>query len=243
MELLRKRELGIEAGGNKVFAEFLVGGELDGEEAEVARGVDIGLLVVDEERFSGQGSEFVERKTVDGWIGLGHFVFEAPDENVEAREPVEFALDTGQHCVAHVGEDGGADAVLLESELPGEHGRVLRGPHACVPGIEFIDGGGIEPELRIANEVLPELTACKLALIVGMAIGPVDGFKLVARQTRYAEHRVVRIRIRLSGENHSVVEDDRAQGQRNLLKQAACIVEGTPRISLVDRGRWTGNRD
>ncbi len=114
-------------------------------------------------------------RLIDGRVGLGHVVLKAPDENVEAGEPVEFALDAVENGVAHVGEDGGADAVLLELQLPGEHGGVLRGPHARVPEVELVDGGGVEVELRIADDVLPELQAGELAFVVGVAVGPVDG--------------------------------------------------------------------
>lgn len=91
----RKRELGIETGGDEVFAEFLDRGELDGGEAQVTGRIDIGLFVVDEQCFLGPGFKFFESKPIDGWIGLGHLVLKTPDENVETREPIEFALDTG----------------------------------------------------------------------------------------------------------------------------------------------------
>jgi len=213
-----EREVSVEAGGNDVFAEILDGGELNGKKAEVAGSVDISLFVVDEEGFCGQGAEFIERQTVDGCFGLGHLVLEAPDKNVEAREPIEFALDIGEHGVAHVGKDGGADAMLLEFDLPGKHGGVLRGPHARIQDVEFVDVCGTEVKLRIADEILPELKPRKLALIVSVSIGPVDGFELVTRQAGDADHGVMRIGIRLSGKNHSIIEDDRAQRQETLLK-------------------------
>ena len=55
--------------------------------------------------------------------------------------------------------------------------------------------------------------AGKFAFIVGVAISPVEGFELVTRQAGDAEHRVMRLGVRLSGQNHSIVEDDRAQSQ------------------------------
>ena len=106
---------------------------------------------------SGRVPSFSSVEMVDGRIGLGDIVLEAPDEHVETREPVEFALDVVQHRVAHVGEDGGADAVLLECGLPGKHGGALRRPHAGIQAVEFVDGGGIEVELGVADELLPEL--------------------------------------------------------------------------------------
>ena len=89
--------------------------------------------------------------------------------------PVELALDAGEDVVAHVGEDGGEQAALLELLLPGEHGGVLRGPHAGVPVIQLFDRRRAR-WLRsgIAEELLPEGKAGELALVVGVAIGPVE---------------------------------------------------------------------
>jgi hypothetical protein len=78
--------------------------------------------------------------SIDGRVGLGHEVLKAPDQHVEAVNPEELALDVGQHVVAHVGEDGGEQAALLELLLPGQHGGVLRGPHAGVPEVQLFDG-------------------------------------------------------------------------------------------------------
>ena len=97
---------------------------------------------------SGRVPSCSSSELIDGRVGLGHVELKAPHQHIEAWEPVEFALDVGEHGVAHVGQDGGADAALLELQLPGEHRGVLRGPHARVPAVELVDGGGVEVELR-----------------------------------------------------------------------------------------------
>jgi hypothetical protein len=56
----RKREVFVEAGNEEIFAQFFDGRELDGDDAEGTGGVDVVLLVVDEERFLGQRAEAVQ---------------------------------------------------------------------------------------------------------------------------------------------------------------------------------------
>ena len=45
---------------DEVFAQFLDGGEEDADDAEGSRGVDVELLVVDEQRFFGARAELFE---------------------------------------------------------------------------------------------------------------------------------------------------------------------------------------
>ena len=123
----------------------------------------------------------------------------APDEHVEAREPVEGALHAGQHIVAHVGEDGGEQAALLELQLPGEHGGVLRGPHAGVQSAELFDGAGGEVEAGFAHDLLPEGDAGEFAFVVGVTVGPVEALETGRRQAGDAQHGCVGFRVRWTG--------------------------------------------
>ena len=55
------------------------------------------------------------------------------------REPVELALHIVENAVAYIREDGGEKAALLELLMPGEHGVVLRRPHAGIPEVQFLE--------------------------------------------------------------------------------------------------------
>ena len=90
--------------------------------------------------------------------------------------------------------------------------------------------GGVQIEFGIADEVLPELKTGEFAFIVGVPVGPVDRFELVVRQAGDAEHGVVRFGARLSGENHSVIEDDRTQTQNVPPQVGACMVKEAPSL-------------
>ena len=74
--------------------------------------------------------------------------------------------------------------MLLEAELPGDHGRVLRGPHARVELVEFVYGVWAEIEFGVAEELLPEGDAGEFALIVGVAVGPVEALESFRREAR-----------------------------------------------------------
>jgi hypothetical protein len=61
-------------------------------------------------------------------------------------------------------------------------------------------------------------------------VGPVNGFKLTMRKAGNAEHGVVRISVGLSGENHSIIEDDGAQRQGSSYECAVYGVGGASSI-------------
>ena len=117
------------------------------------------------------------------------------------------------HVVAHVGEDGGEDAALLELKLPRQHGGVLSGPHAAVPQVQLLRGAGGEIEARIAKKLLPEGEAGQLAFVIGVAVGPVERLEALQRQPGDAQQRGVGFGVLWTGEYHSIVEDNRAQCQ------------------------------
>ena len=66
---------------------------------------------------------------------------------------------------------------------------------------------------RIADQILPELETGEFAFVIGMAVRPINRFELIVRKAGEAEHGVMRFGARLTGENHSIVEDDCAQSQ------------------------------
>ena len=57
--------------------------------------------------------------------------------------------------------------------------------------------------------------AFRLAFVVGVAVNPVELFKLLRGETGDVDHGVVRRGVGLTSENHSVVENNRAQSQRS----------------------------
>src|SRR5208337_1419472 len=135
-----KRQLGVQAGSQKVGAELLDGRELNSLESQRLCSLDVDQFVVQEERFLGAGAEFVEHVKINGRVGFGHVQLIAPNQDVEAGQPVELPFHIRVYVVAHVGEDRGADAALLELELPGQHGGILGGPHASIPQVELFCG-------------------------------------------------------------------------------------------------------
>ena len=72
---------------------------------------------------------------------------------------------------------------------------------------------GVEIEAGFAQELLPEGDAGELAFVVGVAVGPVEGFEAVGGQAGDADHGIVRFGVWVAGQYHSVVEDHRAQSQ------------------------------
>ena len=152
---------------------------------------------------------------IDGRIGLGHAQLIAPDQHVEAGEPVELALACSRStCVAHVGEDGGENAALLELELPGQHGGILRGPHARIPLVELFDGGRVgRCEAGVASELPPEREAGELSLVVSVPVGPVEASKRSAGRPVMRTSAACAVGVRRASEYHSIVEDHRAQSQ------------------------------
>ncbi len=143
--------------------------------------------------------------------------------------------------VAHVGEDAGEEAVLLERDLPGNHGGIDGGPHAGVGVVEFVYGRGGEVEIAVAEELFPEGDAGEFAFVVGVAVGPVERFELLDGKAGDADHLGVGVRVGESGEHHSVIEDHRAQSQCFLLTTPMYGEKGAP-VSIVPlRGAdlWT----
>jgi len=203
----------VEAEGDEVRAELIDCGELDCVHTQCLCGFDIDQLVVEEEGFLWPDVQFFEDETVDGGVGLGHLVLEAPDQRIEVVNPEELALNVGEDVIAHVGEDGGEQTVLFELLLPGEHGGILRGPHAGVYVVEFVDCGGREIQAGIASEFLPESESGELAFVVGVAIGPVEGLKSVGGQAGGAEQVRMGLGVLLTRQDHSVVKDNRTQRQ------------------------------
>jgi hypothetical protein len=210
---LWERQLGVESGSYKVAAERLDVGELQGLHAQIERCVDVDLFVVEKERFVGASAELLERVEIDLGVGLGHAKLIAPYEDVEAGDPFEFLLDAFEYGVAHVGEDRGSQAVLLEAQLPGDRRRVLGSPHARVEAVEFFNGRWAEIEFGVAEKFLPEADAGELAFVVGVAVVPIEALEAINRQAGDAYHCVVRFGVRWSGQHHSVVKDHRAQSQ------------------------------
>ena len=102
--------------------------------------------------------------------------------------------------------------------------------------IEFVDGSRVEVEFGVADNVLPELEAGEFAFIVCVAVGPVEGFKLIVRKAGDAEHGVMRFDARLSSENHSIIEDDGAQRQGSSYECAVYGVDGASSIVKDETG-------
>src|SRR3954447_15152243 len=103
---------------------------------------------------------------IDGGVGLGYLELKAPDQYVEIRYPLEFALNVLENRIAHVGQDCGKEAVLFQFLLPREHDGILSGPHARVPGVELVNGFRIEIEAPITHDILPEFESSEFALVV-----------------------------------------------------------------------------
>ena len=208
-----KWQRSIQSGGNQIGPQALDRGKLDGLNAQLSRRVHIFPLVVDKENLFRLDIKFCEHVAINGRIGLGDAELKTPDQHVEAVNPVELAFDVGQHAVAHVGEDGGEQAVLLERELPGHHGGVLGGPQARIPEIQLLDRLLIVRHLCFAQKLLPKGDAGQLAFVVGGPVGPVEAVKPLLRQVRDAQQVGPRGGVRWSGQYNSIVEDNCAQSQ------------------------------
>ena len=75
------------------------------------------------------------------------------------------------------------------------------------------------------GDLLPKGLAGELALVEGVAIGPVEGVKTRRRQARDAHHRRVRRGVWRTGQYHSVVENHRAQSQIEPSRRARVLLE------------------
>ena len=115
--------------------------------------------------------------------------------------------------VAHVGEDAGFKATFAEGTLPGEGGGVFGGPHAGVPEIELVELLRGEGEAGVGGEFLPELEAGEVAAVVGVPVGPVEWLEDIGGEAGDAGEMGLGRGFRRTAENHSVVEDNRAQTQ------------------------------
>lgn len=213
LEASGKRQLRVESGGDEIIAEAIHGSENETFHAERVGRLDVDELVIEEEGFFGEGGEFAESVAIDGGIGLGHVQLETPYKDIEVVDPSEFAFDVFEDGIAHIGKNGGAHVVGFEFLLPREHGGILRGPHAGVLAKELSKVGRAERQMGIAGKLLPVRDAREFAFVVGMSIGPVEGFKLIRREPGDPNHGVVGRDIGRAGQDHSIIKNNRAQSQ------------------------------
>ena len=183
-------------------------------------------FVVDEECFFGPRAEFFKRMVIDGGIGLGHACAGNSRRSTSKRRRasrIRAAMfsSTESPMLERIAVSRPCCLSLL---LPGKHGRILGGPHAGVPEVQLVDGRRLEIEPRVADDLLPECEPGELALVVGVAVGPVERFESIAGRPVMRSMASCASGVRLSGENHSIVEDDSAQSQCSSLN-APCMVE------------------
>src|SRR6185437_4214578 len=133
--------------------------------------------------------------------------------------------------------------MLLQPSLPGEHRRVHGGPHAGIPAVQLFDSRWGQAQSSIVDQLFPEAQSGEFALVVGMAIGPVEALKAFSFKSGDAHHFRVRMRIRRPGEYHSEVEDYRAQTQAASQGPSPCMVEKDASLNIARRSRAARQHD
>ncbi len=208
-----KRKRPVEAKGDELRAQVIHRGELNRLHAQRLRRVDIHPLVIDEQRLLRRGPQLLQHVVVDRRVGLSNAQLIAPHQHVEILDPPVRALNTGQHRVAHVRQDGRQQTMVFQRLLPRNHRRIVRTPHPHVKGVELVHIRGAQVESAVARKFLPVGHAAQLAFVIGVSVGPVELFKALYRQPRQAHHGVVGLGVGRTRQHHSVIENNRAQLQ------------------------------
>ena len=224
-----------DAGRNRIFAglgqilEEMVRGEIGAQlvdraevervKPDLLRGLDVNGLVVEEEGFFRANAELLAGVEIDGRVGFGNTELAGPGELRELVKPGKIATHAAEDFAHHVGEDGGADAGLLQRFDPGEHARVEEvGPQDDV-GLD--EGFGLvrrEGEARVLGELLPKGGTVVTAEIVVVTVAPVVAFEGRPVEAGEGQELAVGSRIGLA-EDFTVIKNDGAEGgirrQRN----------------------------
>ncbi len=120
--------------------------------------------------------------------------------------------DTCGHGIANVGEDAGADASVLEGLRPVDHGEIELAPEIGVGVDEGVDLVRGELEAGVAADVGPVGEGGEVATVVGVAVSPVAGVKLLLVEVGDGAHVSPCDGVGWAGEDHAVVKEDSLDG-------------------------------
>ena len=197
-----------EAAGTHLLLEGEVVGVLDGLHANGEGCGDVFGAVVDEEDVFGRGGEAFGCVAIDFGFGFGEVEGVGPGVVVEGFYPGVAGAEACFHCVGHVGEDAGADAGVLETLDPVEHGRVDEAPEV---GVGVDEGGELsrrEDDLCAFRDFVPEGVAFEITAVVVVTVRPVFAVEDFFGETGDVAHLLPGCGVGWGGENHSVVEED-----------------------------------
>ena len=185
-------------------------------DAFAAAGVDVGLAVVDEERFGGGDGEFFQDVAVDLWFGFHTADFGGKDWNVEVAQPGGVIAEMVCKGLVEIGEQSEFVPGGVEALDPIEHGVVEGEPHLNVPAFQVCERGGIEwsGEAGVLGESSPVFVGTEVAAIKCEPVLIVEPPECaVVDAENFGSAIEMRVRRHIA-KHHAEIEDDCANRVR-----------------------------